>query len=435
MLEPAQRPVLFSTAVQHHLAGDLAAAEPLYRQLLEHQPDDAASRHYLGFLLQQRDQLDEAREQLTAAIALDGSHAEWHFNLGIVLVKQGEGEAAIAAFTRAIALDNRRYFYWTNLGAAFEAADEPQHAEQCYDMALRLDPECGDAYFLLASLYLKLARYPEARHYNYRGIAASAGAGTSRILLGQAYHELGRPQEAVQLFQQWLAEEPGHPVASHLLAAYQGGPVPERCSPAYVEATFDAFADSFDDILQRLDYAGPGLVADYLAAQPKGRRFSEALDLGCGTGQVGEAIRPYVDQLSGVDLSQAMLAQSRQRGVYDQLLRADIGDFLAALPARYALITCMDTFIYLGRLDVLLPRLHASLEPGGLLLFSTEKLEGQDVPPYWLNTSGRYSHAPQALAEQLQAAGLQLLIRQEVVLRKEAGCAIAGQFYAVTRPA
>lgn len=435
MLEPAQRPVLFSTAVQHHLAGDLAAAEPLYRQLLQFQPDDAASRHYLGFLLQQRDQLDEAREQLSAAIALDGNHAEWHFNLGIVLVKQGEGEAAIAAFTRAISLDNQRYFYWTNLGAAFEAADEPQHAEQCYDMAMRLDPECGDAYFLLASLYLKLARYPEARHYNYRGIAASAGAGTSRILLGQAYHELGRPQEAVLLFRQWLAEEPGHPVASHLLAAYEGGPAPERCSPAYVEATFDAFADSFDHTLQRLDYAGPGLVADYLAAQPQGQRFATALDLGCGTGQVGEVIRPYVHHLSGVDLSQAMLAQSRQRGVYDQLLRADISELLATPPARYPLITCMDTFIYLGRLDTLLAQLYACLQPGGLLLFSTEKLEDPDTQAYRLNTTGRYSHAPQALAKQLQQAGLLLRSCQEVALRKEAGCAIAGQFYAVQRPA
>ena len=71
-------------ALRKHLDGDLGLAEKLYREIILADPDGAHVKQYLGFLLQQSDRLPEAVEQLTAAIALDDSHAEWYFNLGIV---------------------------------------------------------------------------------------------------------------------------------------------------------------------------------------------------------------------------------------------------------------------------------------------------------------------------------------------------------------
>jgi predicted TPR repeat methyltransferase len=424
---------MFQSALRKHLDGDLQAAEHLYREIILAAPADAQARHYLGYLLQQSGRLQEAFEQLTAAIAIDGRHAEWHFNLGIVLSRQGQVTAAIDAFTRAVAIDPDKYFYWTNLGAAFESNREWVRVEQCYKAAANLDPNCPDAFYLLSALYLKQERFEEARHCNYRGIVAEPAGSKPKIVLGQALYELGRVDDAISLFENWLAEEPDNPVAMHLLAAYKGQQVPARCSSQYVEQTFDAFANSFESVLGRLKYCGPQLVQDHLATLDLPASSLSILDLGCGTGMVGEVMKPYARELVGVDLSQAMLDRSAEKQVYRQLHKSDITEFLLTTGEHYDLIACMDTFIYLGRLDEILALIYGKLTIGGMLLFSTEKLPGATGSDYRLNISGRYSHHPDYLTTLLGNAGFRLLRMTDVPIRNESGCQIEGQFVRASR--
>ena len=423
----------FAAALRKHLDGDLPSAELLYREIILAAPGDAQARHYLGYLLQQTDRLEEAREQLTRAIALDDRHAEWHFNLGIVLLRQGHAASAVEAFSRAVAIDRSKYFYWTNLGAAFEAGKEWTRAEQCYKAALDIDPDCPDAFYLLSALYLKLERFTEARHFNYRGIAVAPAGSKPKIVLGQALYELGRVDDAIALFENWLKEEPGNPVATHLLAAYRRQQVPAQCSNPYIEQTFDAFATSFENVLGRLKYCGPQLVRDYLATLDPAPNILNALDLGCGTGMVGQAMQPYARELVGVDLSQAMLEQSAAKQIYRQLHKADITEFLQASRDRFDLIACMDTFVYLGRLDEVIALVYEKLNAGGLLLFSTEKLGGSGDTSYHLNISGRYSHHPDYVTALLGRTGFRLQHMSDVPIRTESGCQIEGQFVCAVR--
>ena len=433
MSEQKNSGVLFAAALRKHLDGDLPSAETLYREIIFEVPGDAQARHYLGYLLQQSDRLQEAFEQLTAAIALDDGHAEWHFNLGIVLAKQGLAAAAIAAFSKAIDIDSGKYFYWTNLGAALESNGELARAEQCYQSAINIDPNCPDAFYLLSALYLALERFQEARHFNYCGIVVAPPGSKPKIVLGQALHELGRVDDAIALFEAWLKEEPGNPVATHLLAAYRGQQVPVQCSRPYIEQTFDAFASSFENVLGRLKYCGPQLVRDYLAKLNPFPDSLSALDLGCGTGMVGQVMRPYARELVGVDLSQAMLDQSATKQIYRKLHKSDITEFLRASCERYDLIVCMDTFIYVGRLDEILPLIYQTLNVGGLLFFSTEKLSGSSDTSYHLNISGRYSHHPDYLTALLGRTGFRVQHMSDVPIRTESGCQIEGQFVCAVR--
>jgi predicted TPR repeat methyltransferase len=57
----------------------------------------------------------------------------------------------------------------------------------------------------------------------------------------------------------------------------------------------------------------------------------DVLDLGCGTGLSGQALRPLARRLTGVDLSPAMIDARRTRTVYDVLTVAEI----TAFPPRY----------------------------------------------------------------------------------------------------
>ena len=423
-----------NAALRLHLAGNTAAAEAAYRQLISEQSTDAAARHYLGFLLQQNGRLEEALEQLKQALALDDTHAEWFFNLGIVAARLVQHDAAIDAFCRALALDPAPYFYWTNLGSSFVANAEWQRAEQCFLRATQIDPHCPDAFYLMSSLLLQLERYDEARRFNHMGIISAPALATSRILLGQAYYELGQVEAGIAVFETWLAAEPDNPEPAHLLTAYRGQHLPEQCTPIYIEQTYDAFAATFDRILGRLNYSGPQWVAGYLVGLQPPPGALEVLDLGCGTGLVGEVLQPYARKLQGVDLSQAMLAHAAARQIYQQLYKADISAFLAESVASFDLISCMDTLIYIGKLDELFAQVFHHLKPGGLFLFSTETL-GTGEAPYQLNISGRYSHHPDYMTQLLQQAGFVLQHRTEGAIRKEAGCPIQGEFICALRPA
>ena len=60
--------------------------------------------------------------------------------------------------------------------------------------------------------------------------------------LALAHCMLGEVDRAVEILTEWLEEEPGNPVAVHMLAAATGDDVPVRASNAFVKSTFDGFA-------------------------------------------------------------------------------------------------------------------------------------------------------------------------------------------------
>jgi predicted TPR repeat methyltransferase len=251
--------------------------------------------------------------------------------------------------------------------------------------------------------------------------------------LGQAYYELGRSNDAIALFENWLKEEPDNPVARHLLIAYQGRPAPDQCASQYIERTFDGFANSFENTLGRLNYCGQLLVQNHLSTLDLPANSLTILDLGCGTGLVGEYLIPYAQKLVGVDLSQAMLDKAVTKQLYHQLHKTDLQEFLLASTDRYDLITCMDTIVYLGRLEEIFALIFTRLNEDGLFIFSTEKISGDHELEYQLNVSGRYSHHPAYLVNLLNNIGFKIEKMHDVNIRKESGCPIIGQFVCTKR--
>ncbi|MBX0309568.1 tetratricopeptide repeat protein, partial [Shouchella clausii] len=56
-----------------------------------------------GLCLAQLELLDEARPLFEKTIALDPSHADAYYNLGVVQAASDEAEAALASFNQALA--------------------------------------------------------------------------------------------------------------------------------------------------------------------------------------------------------------------------------------------------------------------------------------------------------------------------------------------
>jgi predicted TPR repeat methyltransferase len=94
------------------------------------------------------------------------------------------------------------------------------------------------------------------------------------------------------------------------------------------------------------------------------------LDAGCGTGLVGELLRPQVRHLVGVDMSEPMLAQARQKNVYDSLHRGDLMEYMINNPRSCDVVVSAATLIHFGKLDAAFQAVALCLRPRGLLAFT-----------------------------------------------------------------
>ena len=138
----------------------------------------------------------------------------------------------------------------------------------------------------------------------------------TRRMLGLAYCTLGQRDKAIELYEEWLSEEPGHPVVSLLLAGCTGRDVPARASDECMQVMFDGFAKTFESKLEHLRYCGPALVGMMLeSSSRKANKDLDVLDAGCGTGWCGPVVAPFARRLTGVDLSAGMLEQAKQKQV------------------------------------------------------------------------------------------------------------------------
>jgi predicted TPR repeat methyltransferase len=242
-----------------------------------------------------------------------------------------------------------------------------------------------------------------------------------------AHCTLGEPEKAVDIFQKWLEEEPENPIARHMLAACSNQAVPARAADAYVEKVFDDFAASFDTKLAGLSYQAPQIVAAMLAdAGLEAAKALVVLDAGCGTGLCGPLIAPYAKYLAGVDLSAQMLARAHERGVYDELAKAELTGYLASHPETYDVVVSADTLVYFGDLREVVQTAAAALRAGGHLVFTIEELvDGPAGEPFRIGTHGRYAHTAGYVTGVLADAGFEpCLVRAE--LRMEAGAPVAG---------
>jgi predicted TPR repeat methyltransferase len=223
-------------------------------------------------------------------------------------------------------------------------------------------------------------------------------------------------------------------VRAHLVRLGEGGGLP-ALSPAYVRALFDGYAPRFErHLVDGLGYVGPQLVHDALPPDPE--RFDVALDLGCGTGLMGAAIRDRVGHLTGVDLSPGMLAVARtkmQRGLplYDRLAEGDLAAFLAAEPSDSAdLCLAADVLIYVADLAPVLKQVARVLRPGGLAAFTVQSHDGDGG---LLGADGRYAHADAHVTAAASGAGLEVLRLHEADVRREGGRPVPGRVVVLHR--
>ena len=249
------------------------------------------------------------------------------------------------------------------------------------------------------------------------------------FVLGELRRKLGDRAGAVEAFEKARAADPQdrHGAALHLIHL---GARPAAAMPqGYVRALFDGYAPAFDRTLtENLSYRAPELLFRSVEAAHAGARmkFGSVLDLGCGTGLAALPFRPFSDWMVGVDLSPAMLAMARGKGIYDRLIQAEARAFLAAeaaINARYHLVLAADVLMYFDDLAPILAAVARVLASPSLFAFSVETHEAGGVV---LHETLRYAHGKAHVQGALTTARMTPVSLDFASTRTEKGLPVPG---------
>ena len=139
MTDIAARPGL-EAAMRLHQSGDFAAAEDIYRQILQVSPRDPEALRLLGLVALQRGEVERAAGLIEAALSA-GATAFHHLNLGMVREQQDRHADAVDCYRRALALDPDIVATYHLLGDACCARRNPAAAVSCYRAGLARAPQ------------------------------------------------------------------------------------------------------------------------------------------------------------------------------------------------------------------------------------------------------------------------------------------------------
>jgi predicted TPR repeat methyltransferase len=273
-----------------------------------------------------------------------------------VLKAMGRLEAAAASYERAIALKPDHVNAHNNLGNVWKALGQTDKARASFARALTYNPDNSDTHYSLG------------------------------ILCG----ELGERDEAARHLRRCLAGDPQDSRGAGILLAHLGmGDAPERTPPAQVLSLYDVRSRFWD---QEPSYFAPQLVADGHRRHAP-HSGADILDIGCGTGLVGVAVRDLAVRLDGVDLSPAMLEKAEVKAIYDGLFQADLTPFMAGRAHGYDAVLGAATLIHFGDLQALFQAAGLCLRAGGLFVFTLFPHEADAGTDYAVAASTRLAQS------------------------------------------
>jgi predicted TPR repeat methyltransferase len=138
--------------------------------------------------------------------------------------------------------------------------------------------------------------------------------------------------------------------------------------PQQVADRYDEWAQSYDDDLASWSYQAPRRVAEAVVTRLPAA--GSVLDVGCGTGLVGRALRErgFTGQILGVDISQASLEVAGQCGAYDSLERADLQQRLAFEDDSVDAAVCVGVMTYLPEVEAVWREFARVTRPRGVVV-------------------------------------------------------------------
>ena len=188
---------LLQAAAERHGAGDLPAAELLYRAALHREPHPVG-QHLLGVLLHQTGRVDEAVTILAQAAAKLPDDGELLGNYGAALVAANQPAEAALVLDKALASrPSSIVSVLVNRSAARRSLGQLAGALSDALEAIALKPDLASAYSNAGSALQAMGRRSEALECFQRGLLKAPENATLETNVGTVLFMLGRFEEAL----------------------------------------------------------------------------------------------------------------------------------------------------------------------------------------------------------------------------------------------
>ena len=171
--------------------------------------------------------------------------------------------------------------------------------------------------------------------------------------MAELAHIVGQREQARIGYEKYLKSHPEDAEVRHILTALRDEAPPVRVPDECIQQLYKKFSAFYEsNMVETLDYQAPERLGKNCFRSVLGEQGGfRVLDLGCGTGLSGLALKPRAVRLTGVDLSPEMVEKARTRGIYDQLEVCEITCWLAQNSDDYDLIVACDTLDLFRRSD------------------------------------------------------------------------------------
>ena len=150
---PPEVLALIAEAREQFVRGNFSAAEKLYQQFVELQPNSVVALANLGVTQFRQGKLTAAQLALEKAIAADPNDAFTLTTLGAVMIEQNRIEDSLAYLERASEVVPDDPVTLNYLGVAASQLGQFGKAEQSLRRAITVNPEYAEAHFNLAVIY------------------------------------------------------------------------------------------------------------------------------------------------------------------------------------------------------------------------------------------------------------------------------------------
>lgn len=341
-----------------------------YHQALEHNPNSVSA---LINIANNTQNSAKAEQIYKKALSLSPKNFDAHLNYAVLLHKQNRLNEALEEYRQASIINPDSAEVSNNLGLLERSLNNLPQAIDLLLNAFCLSPQKQE---YASNLAESLTIYSQTNFNDAAKIAAA-----------------------------WLKKAPDNPFAQQIDAALNNKNITQNI--AYSEQLFDIFADSYENTMQNIDYNIPQAISSLIS-----NKVDTIVDLGCGTGLLGEKIKDKCNQLIGVDISEKMLHIAAQKNIYDKLFQSDIMQYCKDLPSD-SLIVAADVIGYIGDIKPLVEQIFPHN-----FIFSAA-IDNNKTKTFSLTPQGRYIYNSNYINDTLKSCGYNSISQHDSTLRTE----------------
>ncbi len=173
----------------------------------------------VGILLTNLKCTDEAINSYKKAVSLNPSLVDAHYNLAVALQSQGQFDKAKISYKKAIDLEPGFFQAWVNIGVVLQQQGNLAEAIDAYQRALHIQQD-AKVYFNMGTALKNSGQLGDAINSYNQALELVPNYAEVHSNLGEILRDQGRYDESVACYKQALTLNPDLPSANYSLAVY-----------------------------------------------------------------------------------------------------------------------------------------------------------------------------------------------------------------------